>query len=672
MMPIDSGRSTASRSVPTALSVAALAVAFFVLLAANPLAANSQSAKSQSVTPPAAPPTHPAATPSVPVLTLRSETRRVVVDIVVTDPKGKPVTTLTQKDFFVFEDKTPQTVHDFEVHTIASQPDYVPPKPPQLPPNTFLNLASAPTAGTPTVLLYDVLNTPIGDQMYAHEEMIRFLKHRRPGVQVAIFVLGSKLQMLQGFTDDETQLEAALVRKKGRPSASLLVGGDLGAASAVASVADTDPGASPNSAIAAQKTEPATTPSASEISAGLAHLESIDESALLDQRVEITLDALTQIGRFLSGLPGRKNLVWLSASFPSNVLPDATLSASASDHGQSMRNYSAQTKEATDLLNLSHVAVYPIDVRGVRTFSPAGATPEATLRANLKFFEDEATSRATMDTIADDTGGHAFYGTNYIDEAIGDAIADGSTYYSLTYSPTNPNFDGSLRHIKVKLQEAGYTLAYRRTYFADDLHKAAQEAADAPETPLGPALEHGTPLAHQLFIEAHVDIYGDPVAATPQQMHVFARFEALQSASRKKPKDRTTPQPPVMMQRYVIEYGLIAKQLDMPVGPNGLHRSSFEFGIVSYDADGNKLNGLDSKIDDTIPAIRFAHLQDTGYRVVQTVAVPVDTTSLRLAVRDVLANRVGSIEVNLPLASAPIALHSLDSGAPPTSHPSSK
>jgi VWFA-related protein len=659
------GRSRFAPSVPLRLPLAALAAGLVFLSAAS----------AQQITPP---PTDPADTPSQPVLTLHSDTRRVVVDIVVTDPKGNPVTTLTRKDFSVFENNTPQTIHDFELHTITSQPDYVPPKLPKLPANTFANLAAAPATGNPTVLLYDVLNTPIQDQQYAHQEMVHFLRHRRPGVQVAIFVLGSKLQMLQGFTDDETQLEAALVRKKGGPSSSLLIGGNPGATNAAGILSDTDPAASATTGIS---TAPSSQPlTETEISAGLTHMESLDESALLDQRVEITLDALTQIGRFLSGLPGRKNLVWLSASFPANILPDATLSATAGDHDQSIRNYSDAMKAATDLLNLSHVAVYPVDVRGVQTnpgynagtnqtFNP-GATSFAS--DNLKFTQSQAAEHGTMDSIADSTGGHAFYGTNDLQEAVGDAMANGSTYYSLTYSPTNSNFDGDLRHIKVKLQEAGYTLAYRKTYFADDLHKAAEDAEDAPVTPLGPSLEHGTPLAHQLFIEAHLETYGAPTAATPQQMLVLSKFAALQTLDKKKSRGPLKPLPPVMMQRYIIEYGLVPRQLELPVEPGGQHRSSLEFGIISYDADGNKLNGLDSKIDDTIPAVRYAHIEDIGYHIVQTVAVPVDTTSLRLAVRDVLANRVGSIEVNLPLASAPIALHSLDSGSPPTSHPSSK
>jgi hypothetical protein len=75
-----------------------------------------------------------------------------------------------------------------------------------------------------------------------------------------------------------------------------------------------------------------------------------------------------------------------------------------------------------------------------------------------------------------------------------------------------------------------------------------------------------------------------------------------------------------------------------------------EFGLISYDEDGRKLNGLDTHIDNTIPAARYAELACDGYQVVQSAAVPVTASSIRFAVRDIRGNRVGSLEVQLPPA----------------------
>jgi VWFA-related protein len=595
--------------------------------------------------------------PSAQATPLRTDVRRVFVDVVVTDSKGRPVTGLTQADFKVEEDKVPQTVRFFdvhEVHTVALDADYVAPKVPVLPPNTFLNLAKAPESGTPTVILYDALNTPLTEQDYGHAQILDLIRHRRPGTQIAIFVLTGKLHLLQGFTEDTDLLAAALASKKGGPQTTTLLrpSGDIARTPMTGNPPlpnDHDPDEAFNAFVDKAR-----------------EFDGFDQAQLQDQRVELTLNALTDIGRFLASLPGRKDLIWLSSAFPVGILPDSTITASSNQHDQSARNYSGQIEQAADLLNRSHVSVYPVDIRGVRAnsdlnaaanaaygasglFQPFGS-PGATAFNSLNFSQrkfilgDQAT-RITMDSIADDTGGHAFYGTNGLQEAVNTAMLSGSTYYALTYEPTNPKYDSSVRHIKVTLNRSGYNLSYRKTYFADDLEAAAQRVADAPQNPLTPSLERGTPLSHGLFIEAQLEADGPPVPATPEQMQVLSQYGDPQFK-----KAKAKPAAPVLMQQYLISYGLIARQLEMSVDDAGAHQVSLELGLISYDEDGRKLNGLDTHIDDTIPADRYAKLASDGYHVVQSVAVPVTASSIRFAVRDIRGNRVGSLEVQFPLA----------------------
>ena len=45
-----------------------------------------------------------------------ARTEAVVVDVTVVDKKGRPVTTLAQSDFEVFEDGVPQTILTFDRH----------------------------------------------------------------------------------------------------------------------------------------------------------------------------------------------------------------------------------------------------------------------------------------------------------------------------------------------------------------------------------------------------------------------------------------------------------------------------------------------------------------------------------------------------------------------------
>src|SRR5258708_34693835 len=42
----------------------------------------------------------------------------------------------------------------------------------------------------------------------------------------------------------------------------------------------------------------------------------------IERRTMITLDAMTALARLLGGLPGRKNVVWLTANLPFDLVPE--------------------------------------------------------------------------------------------------------------------------------------------------------------------------------------------------------------------------------------------------------------------------------------------------------------------------------------------------------------
>ena len=581
-----------------------------------------------------------------PASTLQVNVRRVVVDVVVTDDHGVPVKNLARTDFRVFEDGKPQTLRSFEQHLAETQPPL--PKP-DLPPDTFSNLSSVPQSGPVTVILYDLLNTPLESQAFAHEQLLNFLRHRQSSSQVAIFVLTDKLHMLQGFTDDDNQLIAALNSQNGQryKSSQLQAPGEATQQSdSLSRTAGNQNGADADKNASFQQ-----------VSTMLKHMETIESSALLDQRVRITVDALQEISRFLIAIPGRKNLLWLSGSFPTGVLPDDSLDSR--DSFDVTRNYSETVVQATDMLNLSHVAVYPVDVRGLQvnpmftadnnqTYEPGTNKEQQAVR---NFNQHVDADHATMDGIADQTGGRAFYNTNGLAQAVATAMQDGAVYYTLSYQPTNTKLDGGVRHVRVELTVPGYEVDYRRTYFADNLDIAVAASEDAPTDAMTVTMGHGAPAAHELFFEAHLQTLGPPALATPEQKTVLEQNETTDAKGKHKATllDRT----PVMMQRYIITYGLLTRQLEMPTTPDGVHHANLEFAAVSYDSDGLKLNGIRSKVQDAIPPDRYARSQSDGYQVVQTVAVPVQAASLRLGIRDAATNHMGSIEVHLPLNPTP-------------------
>ena len=568
-------------------------------------------------------PPQKAAAPA-PGITLRQTVRRVRVDVVVTDVQGHPVAGLQAADFHVAEDRKPQSIRQFEWHS-EDNPQPSLPKRPQLPPHTFMNLPEAPEHGPLMVVLFDALNMPLGDQLNARAQMLEFLK-KSGGRRIAIFYLGDRLRLLQGFTSDTDLLATAV---NGTRAQSLI-------------------------GYRAELTGYPTTPPASlgpsdRKLPGEQRMEEMDENIRLadatnlqDRRVEMTLDALVNIGNFLAGLPGRKNLIWYSGSFPIAIKPASGVSPSQLPRESMMRDdsirfYAERMKKATDSLNTAEVSIYPIDARGLLTDIP---------------FEQRSSEFATMNMIGDQTGGRAFYNTNGLKEALETAGDEGSSYYSLVYAPTNMKFDGSLRHISVHLEHGHYDLAYRRSYYANDrdagvVGQAAGGGEKGAAESMTTASQFGAPPSHQLVFAVRVDAVGTPAPATAAQMAALAPYQ--QQAAKVAHSKFVPPANPALMQQYEVQYGILAKQLVLPKSANGVYHSDLSMAALAFNEDGATLWGTKSQLKDDIPPSRIGNIRETGFQAAQTFFVPVDTTVLRFVVRDELSGRVGSMEVRLPL-----------------------
>ena len=543
----------------------------------------------------------------------RLEVRQVPVDLVVLDKQGNPVRGLTKDDFTVKEDGTDQQIVSFETED-GSVPSYVPPKLPVLPVNTFVDVPSEPERGPLYILYYDMVNTPQEDQMAFRQGLLKFVDNVQPGTRMALFVNATGLHMLQGFTSDHALLRAAIERKGPGPHIPLvfLEGRTFGM---------------------------------------------MDWGAALSN--------LKFIAEYMSGMAGRKNLIWMASIFPIPVGPTIVgkAGATASMPAQSGSVGAQGGPQALDLSELgaesikksyaammrSQIALYPVSLRGIEgSENPGGAG-------------DTNADYQNMNVIASATGGHAYYSSNHPETLIDKAVEHGLSYYTLTYAPTNTKYDGSMRRIEVALtNRRDYTLTYRTVYYAvsDDeqpVHKgdALQTrfiAAKAEDT-LYANIEHGAPMLHDLLFSVHLAVAGGPVMATPAQM-----LELVDSPAffRTRHKDRPLkPLTPVKLQKYRIDYGVIDPQLKVEAKRSGTP-AILEFAAAAYDLDGKLLNSqlndgmasTDAKSDGK-PAATF--------RAEQELEVPPGAASIRIAVRDKATNRTGTMEVPLPLKAEPRA-----------------
>jgi VWFA-related protein len=170
-----------------------------------------------------------------------------------------------------------------------------------------------------------------------------------------------------------------------------------------------------------------------------------DNTDAVSDRIRFSLEALSQIAAARAGSGTRKNIVWISSGFPA-------LSSSQIDPGSADKIYDI-IRSISDQLLKARIAVYTVDPRGVvgGDFVPADkdfGKYEASLRAvkEVGGFEDFA-----LQALAVQTGGRIFFERNDVDQEIADSIGAGDICYTVSYSPSNRNFDGRFRKIKVVL-----------------------------------------------------------------------------------------------------------------------------------------------------------------------------------------------------------------------------
>jgi len=397
-------------------------------------------------------------------LVLRSTTRLVEVSVVVQDKKGNFIRDLKKEDFVLLENGKPQQIRVFFMQAknegrLAAE---------ELPLGTFSNrYAERPgTRGGVTVILIDCLNTSWGDQVTARSQILNFLQQIQPNDRVALYALTRQLRVLHDFTRDPAPLVRALRAFQGIHMPDL-------AASVPSLVQELH-----NQATASAQS-PEEAAAALEAIQGI--INALKEEAFNAEktRILVTLGALEAIANHLAGVPGRKNLVWVSGGFPLlsgyleatddgpglNTLdsPYSAKTASSRDirgrrtnivsppvqftkHGRG-QTFSLEFQRAVRALNAASLAVYPVDARGLST--------NPNVWANI----------STMKDLAADTGGKAYYNRNDVNNSVREAITDSEVSYTLAYYPRELSGDGSYHSIKVKVARPGVVVRHRRGYY---------------------------------------------------------------------------------------------------------------------------------------------------------------------------------------------------------------
>lgn len=545
--------------------------------------------------------------PQVPAPTIRVTTHMVLVDVVVTDKQGKPVLDLKPENFALEENGKTQ-----KITTFVTPEQNQPPAPgPALPPGIYSNRAQYRAPGGPiTVLLLDATNTQFKDQAYARRQMLRFVREQyKPGQRMAVFTLTDSLHVLQDFTTDPqllyTALQGYVPQERPFASAAQPTTQATVTPTAATTVTSVDASTPPANGVAATATNLRGLPVF--MVAGIQNFADTAVSYDLERRTDITFQALDTLARALGGLPGRKNVIWVTGDLPFTLNPEnrnmteAQLSEelpsfntrrvdehSSGDYAATARRSGAdQIRDADARLAAAQIALYPVDARGL----------------SISLDQD---AQEVMREMARDTGGRAYVNQNEIKLGVERAMEDTSATYTLGYYPTNKKWDGKYRNIKIKADRQGVDLQHRRGYFALDPsqlkgYKPGQEVAAA---------------------------LGEAVPAT--QVAFSARVLPSSNAKGKLGVD------------FLVDASTLSTE-----DASGGKKMNIVFYATAFSQNGKMLGSQSQKVDQTFNSSDYQQIMQHGMMLHMDLAPPGNASQLRLAVQDGRTGLVGTVEAPL-------------------------
>lgn len=373
--------------------------------------------------------------PSTPEAIIRSTTRLIQVNVIVHDRHGQPVRGLTKDEFVVMDNGKPQRLSVFSMDSNAVLPQAA-----RLAPNVFTNQLQQKSAvpSSVTVILIDELNTRIHDQIFAKQQVIKYLKTIHPEDHVAIYALGRGLRVLHDFTTDSTDLLRHLEKYTGAALPEITA----------------EPSSFDGDSDGVRLDE--------WMRGGGASKQETD--FYMVNRVEGTLHAIEFIANHMASLPGRKNLIWVSGGFPLQV---GFESAEAwRDPAREHRAFGPEVERTVRALNDGNVAIYPVDARGLVTDARFSAENKKIDLSPKLSMGPVVEHQQTMSVLADRTGGHAYFNTNDLATAIRNAVDDSALTYTLGFYPGDDANDGKFHKLQVKIAgHDGLNVRYRKGYF---------------------------------------------------------------------------------------------------------------------------------------------------------------------------------------------------------------
>jgi VWFA-related protein len=530
----------------------------------------------------------------------KSTTVLVQVPAVVTDKSGNHIHGLTQGDFVVLEGGKEQKIATFEEVVASFSP--LPSAPPRG--NQFSNFAvgEKQEPRPVTIVLLDTVNTPLLDQSYGRRELLKYLSRNLDSTDVSglAIITGHGLKVVQRLTGDSARLVEALKKVGNEAPAMTGISADAQAAALTGDVTRFDPASLLNGGDALSVLQDFVSTPEAEIA-----------SYQQDRAIETTLQGFLELAWSLSGVPGRKSVVWATGGFPFYLD-----SASAVPGGYDSLLY----ERTMYTLNEGQISIYPVDVRGLVSLTPgadvggsrltAGARPDAAMRRASNRSWLQYSTIETLRDFAEMTGGKGFYNSNDIAGGFKRAKEDSSSYYLLTYYLDTRNNKPGWRQLKVKLKEK------------DNNKKAEVRARTGffvTNATMNPDISKKTEL--DIAARSSFDSTGLPITVS--------WLGTANDADKKK-----------------VQFGVQVAPSALTLGENNL--LNFDCLVTAYgNKDGKAVQRLEKTVRGNISADRVPKFQTQGVGFRNELDLAPGEYIVRFVVRDDVTGRLGSVSAPL-------------------------
>jgi VWFA-related protein len=395
----------------------------------------------------------------------------VNIEVFVRDKDGNPVTDLGIEDFRVFQDGEERELTNFLLVTETVREAYT--EAAAAPETPALEEAEAPPRPeiqpVHIVVYVDDENLMPFDRNRVLSHLRRFLADTvRENVRAMIVANQGSPKIIQPFTSDADELAVAL--RELRKSS----GGRTSSQSQHAALKRDIDRLRNEESSRIGKEDPLTQNAALVLDDLMAYADQVNAEMLRD------IAAVRMVGAGLTGLPGRKCLVYVSSGLPMVIAKDLFYEFSNMYKGVSYLSLTARYNKRADFRELAAAAnsqgmvFYTIDGRGL--------APQLGVSAERGVAGDPAAAAiGQMNTeeplvyIAERTGGLSTVGTNDFEGGLEKIREDLFTYYSLGYPVTAVGGD-RVHRIKVELpNHPGLDVRYRKTFVEKSRESEVQD-----------------------------------------------------------------------------------------------------------------------------------------------------------------------------------------------------